>query len=579
MNIIRNSIQKLYITLTAFANKYLYSENIDIKDRCFLFVIFLNITGTALIIPPMFIVKHTALGFIYLTLEILLLLQIYLLSKFKQFDLFEKITCVSSELVMAPIFFMSGGLAGGGLFFFLTVILSSVLVLRGLFRNINLIFSIILMMYSVFLSLEHPEWCYVNGEEVSPAVSGFSNTISCLACASIIIAVVSYQLFLHKEMDSQLEKAKQDAEQANAAKSMFLANISHEIRTPMGVVIGLSDMIQKEDNIHAIHEMSSNINRVSNMLLNIINDVLDYEKINKGVMDIVDVEYFTDDIVTDFRTIGAGRSEMKGLKYSIHVSDTLPKVLYGDEIRLRQIGTNIINNAIKYTDQGSVDVLVDYDLEREMVILSVKDTGKGIKPEDIPYIFDSFQRVDIKNNRHIEGTGLGLAITKKLTDAMGGSVKVASEYGVGSTFIAEVAHKKVDNPTISRDMNQIKTYNIGKTKILYVDDTKLNTIVFNGLLKGTDINASYAFSGMEALEIVKEKSFDIIFLDYFMPQMDGIETFNKLRESGITCPIIVVTADAVDDAEQKLLAAGFDTYLTKPVKRENLLAIIEKYVR
>ena len=573
-------IAKIHGMLVDFATKYLYTETTEIKDKCFLFVLSLHILGTLLIIPAMLLVGHYTLGIMYIFMGLSLFIEVFLISKFKnKIELFEKITCVACELIVAPVFFMSGGLSGGGLFFFLTVVVFSFLVLRGSFRICNLVFSTIVMIFTVFLSVKRPDLCTVNGAIVSPEVSAFANAVSCLACIFILVAILSYQLFLHGVQEKQLEKAKQEAEQANVAKSMFLANMSHEIRTPMGVVIGLSEMIQHEDNIHAVHDMASNINRTAGMLLNVINDILDFEKISKGKMDIVDTEYFAEEVITDFRTVGAGRAEAKGLKYTVSATKAVPNVLFGDEIRLRQIGTNIINNAIKYTESGSIDVLVDYDDSREMLIIKVTDTGKGIKAEDLPYIFDSFQRVDVKNNRHIEGTGLGLSITKRLTDAMGGKVSVTSEYGSGSTFIAEVNHKKVENPTISKDKGQNKEYHLNDVKVLYVDDTKINTIVFNGLLKGTGIDATYAFSGPEALSIVKEKTFDIIFLDYFMPGMDGMETFKKLRENGTTCPIIVITADAVNDAEKRFLDFGFDNYLSKPVQRNDLLNMIEGYTK
>lgn len=576
----KSFISKIHRKLVDFAEKHLYTEKTEIKDRCYLFVLNLNIIGTTAVIPAMFIVGHTALGILYSIFVAIFLTQILLISKFKEhIELFEKVTCVCSELIMIPVFFISGGLSGGGLFFFLMVTVFSFLVLRGRFRIINFVFSVVVIITSVSQSLRHPEWCLVNGQPVSPTVAAFSTTISCLACVFVIISILTYQLYLHAEQDDKLRKAKQEAEQANISKSMFLANMSHEIRTPMGVIIGLSEMIQHENNIHAVHDMSANINRTSGMLLNIINDILDFEKINKGKMDIVDTEYFTKEVITDFKTVGGGRSESKGLKYNISLSSTVPEVLFGDEIRLRQVGTNIINNAVKYTESGSIDVFIDYDTDREMLILSVKDTGKGIKAEDLPYIFDVFQRVDVKNNRHIEGTGLGLAITKKLVEAMGGSISVTSEYGVGSTFTVELAHKKVDNPTISPNVKQIKEYHFDDVKLLYVDDTKLNTLVFNGLIKESGIDATYAFSGPESIEIIKNKNFDIIFLDYFMPGMDGVETLNELRAIGVTCPIIVITADAVNDAEERLLALGFDDYLSKPVQRNVLLDMIGKYTK
>lgn len=571
-------ISRIHTKLVDFAAEHLYTEETEIKDRCYLFVINLNILGTLAVIPAMFFAGHILLGVLFSICVVLFISQLLIISKFKKYiSFFEKLTCVCSELIIIPVFFMSGGLSGGGLFFFLMVMVFAFLVLRGYFRIFNLIISIIGMILVVISSLRHPEWCLVNGEPLTPEMSAFSTMVSCIVCGFVILSILSYQLYLYVEQDDKVKKAMLEAEHANNAKSMFLANMSHEIRTPIGIIMGLSEMIQNESNINAIHDMSANIGRSSGMLLNIINDILDFEKINKGKMEIVNNEYFSQEILSDLKTLSAGRAEAKGLKYSISLSDTVPEVLFGDESRLRQIGTNIVNNAIKYTETGSIDISMDYDTDREMLILSVTDTGKGIKEEDLPNIFDVFQRVDIRNNRSIEGTGLGLAITKKLAEAMGGSISVTSEYGVGSTFTVEVAHSKVDNPTISHDKPQIKEYHFDNTKLLYVDDTKLNMVVFNGFINGTGINATYAFSGSEAIEIAKSNTFDIILLDYFMPEMDGVETLGKLRELGVTCPIIVITADAVNGAKDRLLDSGFDDYLSKPIQRNILLDVIDKY--
>ena len=568
-------LQRIHTSLSEFGKKHLYSRDIQIKDKCFLLLVNLMIVGTILVVPAMFFVKQYLLATIYAISVVLLVGELFLISKLKKYEMFETLTCFAFLFMIPVAFSLSGGFEGGTLFFFLLGIVFSYVVLRGAFRVFYICLSIIEMLGIIVISINYPQLLYLGEHKITQEVSIIANTVSCLISAFVLICIFSYQIYLHEIQEKLLEKKEEEAMRANVAKSMFLANMSHEIRTPMGVVIGLSDMIQREDNIEAIHGMAKNINRTSGLLLNIINDILDFEKVSKGMMDIIDDVYKIDDVIGDFGNIGESRCVAKGLEYTIKKTDTVPEYVYGDETRFRQIGTNIINNAIKYTDKGFVEVTIDYNAALEKLILIVKDSGKGIKKEDLPYIFDSFQRVDAKSNKHIEGTGLGLSITKRLAQAMGGSVSVISEYGKGSIFTVEVAHKKAEAPKTTKD-EEAKAYDFSNKRILYVDDTKVNTLVFNGMLKETKAMCTFAFSGLEALEKLRDEEFDIIFLDYFMPEMDGIEVFHKIREMGIETPIVVLTADAVNNAKEKFISVGFDDYISKPIQRPALISIIDR---
>lgn len=569
---------KLYKSLAGFAEKNLYSKDIQIRDKCFLLFVGLQLIGTIAIIPPIFYVGQYALGAIFTVGLLCLLCELWLIKKYRKYEIFEILTCVLFQLMIPPAFFMSGGFSGGILFMFLMSIVLSYLVLTGKRKYIHICFCLVVMAVTVMASIKHPEWTEVNGQQISQTTSMIANTVSCITCGFVLICILSFQMYLHNQQEEMLRIKEEEAHSASVAKSMFLANMSHEIRTPMGVVIGLSDMIQQENNIDVVHGMAKNINRTSGLLLNIINDILDFEKVSKGMMEIIDVEYKMADIIGDFKNIGEGRCASKGLAFSVKVTESVPEFLLGDETRFRQVGTNIINNAIKYTDKGYVDVIIDYNQALQKLILIVKDSGKGIKEEDLPFIFDSFQRSDVKNNRHIEGTGLGLAITKKLTQAMGGTVSVISEYGKGSVFTVELPHKKLESISeVKKETSE--EYDFSGKKIFYVDDTKVNTLVFNGMLKNSGAETKFAFSGQEALDIIKAEKFDIIFLDYFMPGMDGVDVFKSMREMGIETPIIVLTADAVNDAKKKFLDIGFDDYLSKPIQRPALFSTIDKYTK
>ena len=568
--------KKIQNALVKFAEKNLYSKDIKIKDKCFLLFLFLMLIGTVAIIPPIFILGQFRMGVVFVVGLLLLLVEFILINKYRKYRVFEIATCFMFQLMIPPVFFMSGGLAGGALFFFIISIVFSYLVLESYVKVIHFIFCIVVVSVTVAISIAHPEYVAVS----SAGTAMVANVVSCIVCCMVLIFVFSFQMHLHAEYEVQLRAKEEEAKQATVAKSMFLANMSHEIRTPMGVVIGLSEMIQGEDQIEAVHGMAKSINRTAGLLLNVINDILDFEKVSKGMMEIINAPYRIDAVIGDIKNVSEARCVSKGIALSIKKTPSVPDFVLGDETRFRQIATNIVNNAIKYTEKGFIDVILDYNTGNDKLILIVKDSGKGIKKEDLPYIFDSFQRSDVKNNRHIEGTGLGLAITKKLATAMGGSVSVISEYGKGSTFTVEVAHKKIDAPKLSespeRGTASDDVADIAGKKIFYVDDTKMNTIVFNGLLKGTGVDITFAFSGEEALDIIKDNTFDIIFLDYFMPGMDGVEVLNKMREMGVEIPIVVLTADAVNNAKERFLNEGFDDYLSKPIQKNKLISIIGK---
>ncbi|MCR5674316.1 MAG: EAL domain-containing protein [Lachnospiraceae bacterium] len=387
------------------------------------------------------------------------------------------------------------------------------------------------------------------------------------------------------------EVARREEQQARAqseAKSSFLANMSHEIRTPINAILGMNEMIIRESDDETIRGYARDIERAGNSLLSLINDILDFSKIEAGSMEIVLVEYGLSSVINDVTNLVHGKMDQKRLEFKLDVDETLPELLYGDEMRIRQIMVNLLNNAVKYTEKGSVTLSVhgDYlDEDSIMLRIDIIDTGIGIKKEDLGKLFGTFQRVDMEKNRTVEGTGLGLAITQNLLKLMSGEIHVQSRYGEGSTFSVTLPQTVLDSRPIGdlkeryrQHVENMTEYHEAFTapdaRILVVDDTPMNLTVVKGLLKKTLIAIDTALSGRECLEMVQQTPYDCVFLDYRMPEMDGLMTLKAMRElkgsPNDKTPVIVLTANALTGARDRFLAEGFDDYLTKPVEARKL---------
>lgn len=386
------------------------------------------------------------------------------------------------------------------------------------------------------------------------------------------------------------------AKAANDAKSNFLANMSHEIRTPINAVLGMNEVILRECKDENILEYARNIEGAGRTLLSLINDILDFSKIEAGSMEINEVDYDFSSVLNDIYNMIRVKSDQKELELIFDIDETLPDAMHGDEMRLRQIIVNILNNAIKYTSEGTVTLKVsglrDFD---DMITLKidVTDTGMGIKEEDKQMLFEKFKRLDIDKNKTVEGSGLGLAITSSLLELMGGSISVESEYGKGSTFTMLLPQKIVGDSPIgdfkSRLLSTSKEHKTYREKltapdahILVVDDTPMNHVVIKELLKPTLVQVESARSGAECLEKQHETQYDLIFLDYRMPGMDGIETLQEMSRDTDSpnrhTPVVVLTANAISGARENFIREGFDDYLSKPIESSKLEETLIKYL-
>ena len=394
----------------------------------------------------------------------------------------------------------------------------------------------------------------------------------------------------------ELKEARERADEANDFKSDFLANMSHEIRTPINAVIGMNEMILREGKDPDIVDYSKNIESAGKSLLSIINGILDLSKIEAGKMEIQDEPYSIESVLNDVSVMISFKAREKKLSFEIKKETDLPEVFYGDETRIRQIIVNILNNAVKYTDKGGVTLTVGHKGEGKdcVLLLTVSDTGIGIKEEDVPKIFGKFGRVDIDHNKFVEGTGLGLSIVKRLLDIMNGSVEIESTYGKGTSFKMQIPQRVCEDVNTEEAIRhraealrkerakKEELFHAPRAKILVVDDTQTNLTVAKALLKRTRAGVDTAGSGPAAIEITKDRKYDLILLDSRMPGMDGAEALSVIRaQSGglnAETPIICLTADAVVGAKERYLSEGFTDYLSKPIESFALEGMLMKYL-
>ena len=412
------------------------------------------------------------------------------------------------------------------------------------------------------------------------------------------VLLVAEDIDKEKKERDELVDMSERALAASEAKSAFLSNMSHEIRTPINAMLGMNEMILRECEGGSIRSYSESIKAAGDTLLGIINDILDFSKIEAGKLELLPVEYDLSSVLNDLVNMVQTRADDKGLALTLDFDKNTPKRLYGDEVRVKQIITNILTNAVKYTEKGSVTFSVGFErIEEEpdsaALLVSVADTGIGIKPEDMKRLFTEFERIEEKRNRNVEGTGLGMAITQNLLNLMGTSLQVESTYGVGSKFYFRLVQKVVkweplgDYATSYQALlNERKTDRKGFTapqaQILAVDDNQINLIVFDNLLKRTRVKIDTASDGDKGLLLAQAKKYDLIFLDHMMPNKDGVETLQELRarKDGPNCdtPAICLTANAVSGAREQYIEAGFNDYLTKPVDSEKLEDILLTYL-
>ena len=500
---------------------------------------------------------------------------------------------IGTNVVFFPMLFInSGGTESGMPVWFVLGLVYIFLLFEGRDFWIAMTLSLVSFLGTYLLCYYRP---YLVPE--STRFYSFSDSFFALVCVSLFIGILlKIQSRTYEQEKKSAEAQKKEVEQIARSKDTFFANMSHEIRTPINTIIGLNEMILREDISDEIAENAINIQNASKMLLTTINDILDLSKLESGKMDIVPTQYEISSMFSDLVNLIWIRAHQKNLEFKVDIDPEIPSMLYGDEIRIKQVVTNMLTNAVKYTSSGSVTLSAKGErvaADQILLRISVQDTGMGIRKESLDDLFSSFKRVDESDNRNIEGTGLGLNISKQLIEMMGGKISVDSVYHQGSTFTVEVKQRIVNvrpigviNVATQKQLNHRAAYRQSfiapDARILVVDDNSMNLMVVVKLLRDTKVKVDMAESGREALQKTAENTYHVILMDHMMPEMDGAATLRAVRsQTKGFCqktPVIALTANVMSDAEQVYRNMGFDGYLAKPISAPLLEAGLLKYL-
>ncbi len=504
-----------------------------------------------------------------------------------------RLLVLTSNLVLFPlIFIMSGGVDSGTPVWFVLGLVYIFLLFEEHEQLFMFLVSIASFLLTYYVAYKYPHFV----PKASRMYSFADSFITMAVVSSFIGLLMKLQVRTYDKEQKLAEEQRAEIEQIARSKDVFFANMSHEIRTPINTIIGLNEMTLREDISDEIAENAINIQNASKMLLTTINDILDLSKLESGKMEIVPAQYEIGSMFSDLVNLIWIRAHEKELEFKVDIDPEIPSMLYGDEVRIKQIVTNMLTNAVKYTAEGSVTLTAKGErvaADQIMLRISVTDTGMGIRKESLEQLFSSFKRVDEGDNRNIEGTGLGLNISKQLVEMMGGRIYVDSVYHKGSTFTMEVKQRIVNvrpigmiNFAAQKQLNNRTKYKQSFTapdaRVLVVDDNDMNRMVAIKLLRGTGIKVDTASGGKECLKLTAENFYHVILMDHMMPDMDGEETMKAVRaQTKGFCqksPIVALTANVMTNAEQVYQNMGFDGYLAKPINAALLEASLLKYL-
>lgn len=563
----------------------IFDHRISLKERMFRLVTIINMIALIIILP----MGKSLINLLILAASLVCITAILKISVQKD-CIHAGATAISVLLlILFPLsFFTAGGFYSGMPEWFILCFIYISITLEGRRKGVFFLLCMLETLLCYYVAFRFPQIITRNTQRNS-----FFDSASSVILVGILTSVLL--LFLNKlyEEENKLSKQqKKEIEELNKAENNFFSSMSHEIRTPINTIIGLNKIILRGDISDDVAENARNIQGASKMLLTLINDILDLSKIKSGKMEIVNVSYETGALLSEIVNMIWVKAKEKGLDFRLHVDSSIPSMLCGDEVRIKQILINLLNNAIKYTSEGSVTLSIRCErlaLNKVRVWYSVEDTGQGVKKENIPYIFNAFKRVDEEKNRHIEGTGLGLSIVHQLVELMGGEISVNSVYTKGSTFLVTLEQDIVDDKELGTftlasrakrhdGEHYQQSFEAPEAHILVVDDNDMNLKVVRKLLSETKIHIDTASSGAECLKLTQIQHYNAILMDHLMPEMDGIECFHALRtQPGGLCqnvPVIALTANAGSNNQLLYRKEGFSGYLAKPVSGTLLEAAV-----
>jgi len=566
---------------------FIFDPSEDVQDRLFILLTVIALTGLLVAVFAGFAFGENLVSLL-MTLGSFFIYAAIVFTGYKmhKIRICANILGVVLVYIFFPaVYFTSGGIYGGSPLWFVFAVIYVGMILRGKFRIFCLASEFLITYLCYYLQYHHLVIIIPHSfaEFYSDSLGSF------LIVSVMIIILVSFQTYVYRRENDRTRAQKEEIDSLSKAQNQFFSSMSHEIRTPINTIIGLNEMILREEISDEVEEDARNVQAASKMLLNLINDILDLSKIRSGQMKLTLSPYSPAEMIADVVGMIQVRADEKKLEFRVGIPPALPATLLGDEVRIKQILINILNNAVKYTEKGHIALSVECRTndDKADIIFSISDSGMGIKKENIPYLFTAFRRVDEEKNKHIEGTGLGLSIVKQLTDLMNGKITVNSVYQQGTTFVVQIPQEVIRGEA-STDMDILrikdeqkhssysKSFEAPGAKVLIVDDTAANIMVVKKLLRSTLVKIDSASSGQEALKKTLESEYDVILMDHLMPNMDGIECMHLIRQqTGGLCKrakIVALTANAGREDRELYEREGFDGYMIKPVNGKALEA-------
>lgn len=486
------------------------------------------------------------------------------------------VVCVFLGL-FTVLYLRSGGMDGSLPFFFVFSLIFSFLMFRNRLLIVVIVVEAVYYLGLGIVTYRHPELVTPFNSELSRLMSQMFGFL----CSSLIMGLIILYYI------NEFKKQKKIADDASRAKSVFLANMSHEIRTPINAIVGFNEIILRESEDITTLEYAENIKTAGKQLQDVVNQILDFSRLDSGKEQVLEMDYRLSDLVYELRIYLQEATKQKALDFIVDVDDSINDNLRGDKEKLSRILMNLLSNAVKYTNEGMVELKIqklEGDDKTQRLHFEVRDTGVGIPPEDMGKLFNNYERADLLKNRKIQGTGLGLAIAQHLTGLMDSHIEVDSVYSHGTIFSFDIEQKIGEDCDGFAELSDEETDNFiaPDASILVVDDNEMNRVVIKTLLSNTMMKVDTVESAVQCFEKLKNKSYDAILMDYMMPEMDGLEAMHYIRREeekrGLYTPIFVLTADVAEDAEKKLIDQGFDSYIAKPVNIHVLMSILSEYL-